>query len=80
MTKRLNQINTFKIKKENQEHIITLERLKNDIYGTPRYKAVIIFLASGDYNFFNAVFTFKGHYLSERDEAEYILNHYYSTK
>ena len=80
MTKRLNQISCFKIEKNGKEHIVTLEKLKNDINGNPRYKAVIIFLGSGDNNFYNAVYTFTGHYCGENDEAEYIVNRYYEDK
>ena len=80
MTKRLNQISCFKIEKNGKEHIVTLEQLKNDANGAPRYKAVIIFLGSGDNNFNNAVYTFKGHYWNAKSEAEFILDEYYQSK
>lgn len=77
MTKRQNQINVFRINTEKQEYIVTLERLKNDANGNGRYKAVICFIESAPIkNFYNAVYTFTGHYLSSYDEARCIVEYY----
>lgn len=73
MTKRHYQIDAFKISTEKTNCIVTLEHIKNDTYGNPRYKAVIIFTDEDTDNYYNAVYTFKGHYLSKKDEAEWIV-------
>ena len=77
MTKRQNQIDVFRINFANREHIVTLERLKNDVNGNPRYKAVICFIdAEPAISFYNAVYTFTGHYLSAYGEAQWIVDYY----
>ena len=69
MTRRLNAINAYSI----DGYIITLERLHNTNSGNPRFKAVIIKPEDGSKAFYNAVYTFSGHYLSDIDEAREIL-------
>ena len=76
MIKRQNQIDAFSVSTETRDYIVTLERLNNDRNGNPRYKAVIIFTEDGATSFYNAVYTFTGHYYGERKEAEYIVKHY----
>lgn len=83
MIKRLNMINVFKIKRNNKLYIVSLESLKNTPSGTPRYKAIIgvdndydLDLNSSGISLFNAVYTFTGHYLNEKDEANWILDEY----
>lgn len=77
MTKRQNQIDVFRVNRENREYIVTLECLKNDANGNPRYKAVICFIdAAPAKSFYNAVYTFTGHYLSRYDEAKWIVEYY----
>lgn len=69
MTRRLNAIDAYSI----DGYIITLERLNNTYSGNPRFKAVIIKPEEGTKAFYNAVYTFSGHYLSNIDEAREIL-------
>lgn len=77
MTKRKNQIDAFKVKTNRGNHIVTLEHLKNDRNGNPRYKAVIIFTeAEEEKEYYNAVYTFTGHYLGRFEEAKWIVNYY----
>lgn len=76
MTKRHYQIDAFKIETNRGNHIVTIEHLKNDTYGNPRYKAVIIFTEEDTNNYYNAVYTFTGHYLSRFEEAKWIVNYY----
>ena len=76
MIKRQNQIDAFSVSTETRNYIVTLERLNNDRNGNPRYKAVIIFIEENTTNYFNAVYTFTGHYCGERSEAEYIVKYY----
>ena len=76
MIKRQNQIDAFSVSTDTRDYIVTLERLNNDRNGNPRYKAVIIFTEDGATSYYNAVYTFTGHYRGERSEAEYIVKYY----
>lgn len=77
MLKRQNQISAYNIKKGNKEYCVTLEHLKNSPSGCPRFKATIIYAptdTSEDTSYlYNAVYTFTGHYVSDGDEANWIL-------
>lgn len=55
-TKQLSMISAYKLKGNNSEYMITIEKLNNSIYGNPRFKVVVIDLKSGDYSFYNEVF------------------------
>ena len=78
--KRLNQISCYKLTPTDRigVYLVTLERLHNTTYGCPRYKAVII--ANIDdpdiRSYYNAVYTFTGHYMSDRQEAQWILDEF----
>lgn len=76
MTKRNYQIDAFKISTERNNYVVTLEHLKNDRNGNPRYKAVIIFIEENTQFYYNAVYTFSGHYLSGYGEAQWIVEYY----
>ena len=76
MVKRQYQIDAFQISTEKGNYIVTLEYLKNDTNGTPRYKAVIIFPEQNENSFYNAVYTFSGHYLGRFAEAKWIVEYY----
>ena len=76
MVKRQYQIDAFRISTEKRNYIVTLEHLKNDTNGTPRYKAVIIFPEQNENSFYNAVYTFSGHYLGRFGEAKWIVEYY----
>ena len=76
MIKRQYQIDVFKISTEKREYVVTLEHLKNDINGNPRYKAVIIFPEQNEKSYYNAVYTFTGHYLNGFGEAKWIVEYY----
>lgn len=75
--KRLNQVTALKIRMKERDHLVIIERLKNTSYGCPRFKTTIVFLANDSESYFTAVYTFKGHYMSEQQEAEFIVNEYY---
>ena len=74
--KRYDQINAFTIKTNRRNYIVTLERLTNTINGAPRWKAVIICPEKNAKDFYNAVYTFTGHYYNAYGEAEFIVNEY----
>lgn len=76
MIKRQYQIDAFQISTEKRNYVVTLEHLKNDTNGTPRYKAVIIFPEQNEKSFYNAVYTFTGHYLNAFGEAKRIVEYY----
>lgn len=59
------------------EWMVVLEKLTNTASGCPRYKATIIYCgADRGMDRAGHVFQFTGHYRSERQEAEYILQYY----
>lgn len=70
MTRRLTNITTYNF----ANYSVALERIKNDINGNPRYKAIII--RTNEAVTSSAVYTFSGHYMGERQEAEWILERY----
>lgn len=76
MTKRQYQIDAFKINTERNNYVVTLEHLKNDINGNPRYKAVIVVIEKDTEFYYNAVYTFSGHYLCGYGEAQWIVEYY----
>jgi len=73
MDKRLNDVDVV----EFAEYIVVLEHIKNTPSGAPRYEATIIYNGQGKgINRAGHKYRFTGHYLSERQEAEYILEQY----
>ena len=72
MIRRQNQIDAYSI----DGYIITLETLKNTTSGNPRFKAVIVHTEPGAESFYNAVYTFTGHYFNHYGEAKYILDYH----
>ncbi len=81
MKRRLNAISAYKFEVLRSTYIVTLEQLKNTPYGAPRYKAVIICNITEDFiSYYNAVYTFTGHYISGRQEAQYILEEFIKEK
>lgn len=85
MIKRLNQINAYEITGLKGAYTVALERLHNTPSGCPRFKAIIIKHETnneGKLSFedqrslYNAVYTFWGHYSSERTEAAWIVGEY----
>ena len=70
MLRRLNNIDVVEL----ANYTVTLQRITNGQYGTPRYEAVIIYTGEGrgmDRSGYK--YRFTGHYYSERQEAEWIL-------
>ena len=70
MIKRLTNIETHNF----GNYSVVLERIKNDVNGNPRYKAIII--RQNEAITSSPVYTFGGHFMSEREEAEWILERY----
>ena len=74
--RRLNQIDAIRHTTDKHQYITTIERLKNDKNGNPRYKAVLI--VADDRNaksLFNAVYTTKG-YFTAMQLAEHIAKEF----
>ena len=89
MVKRSTQIYAFAIQGCKGLYYVTLESLKNTESGAPRFKAVIIktetnmkgqLVAIDGIDHYNAVYTFKGHYLNPLGEARWIVEHYESER
>lgn len=74
MIKRQINVNAFDF----ANYIVTLERLRCTPAGQPRFEAIII-SKSGILST-AAKYRFTGHYTSEREEAEFILNEYLKTE
>ncbi len=73
MVKRLTNVDVI----EFSNYIVLLERIKNTSSGAPRYEATIIYNGPDrGMNRGGHKYRFTGHYLGERQEAEYILNEY----
>ena len=72
MTRQLNQIDAFKV----DDYVVTLERLKNTVDGCPKFKAVVIHIEEGSKDFYNAVYTFHGHYMNNDKEAAWIVDYH----
>ena len=79
MTRQQNMIGAFRVVTSKREYLVTLERLNNDRNGNPRYKAVIVFTEPDSDSFYNAVYTFTGHYCGEQNESDYIVTYYERT-
>ena len=77
-TRRQDEIDAFLIKTEKREYIVTLEPLRNDTNGNPRFQAVIVFYEPDKRinSYYNAVYKFTGHYLGRRGEAEWITKYH----
>lgn len=85
MIRRLNQISAYELTGIKGAYTVVIERLHNTPSGGPRFKAVIIkheANKAGKLSFedgrglYNAVYTFTGHYYSEKAEATWILDQY----
>ncbi len=77
-TTRKYQENVFVIKGFRNTYVVTLERLKNDANGNPRYHAIVAVIEAiedGKYCY-NAVYDFTGHYLNAEGEARWIVAYY----
>ena len=77
-TTRKYQENVYIIKGVRNTYVVTLERRKNDIYGTPRFHAIVAELddvKDGTYCR-HAVYDFTGHYLNVEGEAHWIVAYY----
>lgn len=74
MIKRLTNKNSYKV----NNYMVTIERVKNNVYGNPRYKATLINLDCNnpDNYYYTACYTFTGHYYNELDEVKFIVNYH----
>lgn len=74
MTRRLNDVFTYKVKGKEGTYLVTIAGVKNDCNGNPRYKAIITKMGR---EYLSAVYTFTGH-LNYRESAEckYIVSVY----
>lgn len=68
-----NNIFTYELIENNKKYLIILEPLKSP--ASPRYKAIIIYKNNYDVLLSN-IYTFKGDYISKKDEARRILKYY----
>jgi len=71
----------YKVETFRGTYAVTLERLHNTEAGAPRFKAQVITLQvrgeePPEADFFATAWTFTGHYIQEREEAKWIVEHY----
>lgn len=70
---------TYTITTAESVYLVTMKRLKNGMYGNPRYKARVTVLSRVWKNEFATnyhrtyVYTFNGHYYNEQDEAAWLI-------
>lgn len=74
MTRRLNDISTYKVNGKKGTYMVSLEKIENDCNGNPRYRAIITRVDSEYYS--SAVYTFTGHYCGDAGECEHIVSIY----
>lgn len=72
---------TYKVETLRGTYAVTLERLHNTEYGAPRFRAQVITLQvrgeePPENYFFTTAWTFTGHYIQEREEAQWIVERY----
>ena len=76
MARQLNCVSTYLINYEGYSVAVTMEGLKNDYNGNRRFKAFLSVLSGRglsllkDGEALTRVYTFRGHCLSEKQEAE----------
>lgn len=72
------QENVYIIKGFRNMYVVTLERRKNNIYGNPKYHAVVAVLEAVEDGAYchNAVYDFTGHYYDVEGEARWIVAYY----
>lgn len=75
MTRRLNDVFTYKVKGKEGTYLVTIAGVKEDCNGNPRYKAIITKMV-GDDLYSSPVYTFTGHHYIESDECKYIVDVY----
>lgn len=80
-TRRNNNKSTYRVKTARGVYAVTLERIRNDVNGNPRYSANVLVLdvfgEEMDANYiFTASYNFGGHYCGEPEEAAYIVGVY----
>lgn len=78
MIKRKDNLITYILSKDDKDYQIILRHLRNTPAGCPRYEAFITepYHHSSSCLLLTYVYTFTGHYLSERDEASMILDYH----
>lgn len=77
-TTRKNQENVYIMKGFRNTYVVTLERRKNDIYGTPRFHAIVAVLDEVKDGAWchHAIYDFTGHCLNAEGEARWIVAYY----
>lgn len=74
--KRLNNKNTYVIKTNKRDYLVTMERLANTTYGAPRYEANVIIINCLQEYQYTASYRIIGSYLNEYDEAKRVVEEY----
>lgn len=67
-------VSTFQVDSETGNYLVSLEQIKNNKYGNPRFKATIVDL--NNWCLCAWLYTFTGHYLGGNGEAEWVVKHH----
>ena len=67
-------VSTFQVDGETGNYLVSLEQIKNNAYGNPRFKATIVDL--NNWNLCGWQYEFVGHYYGYNGEAEWIVSHH----
>ena len=69
----------YKVVNGKRTYLVTLTRLKNTYDGCPRFEAQVIYILDGHISdwFSASTFRFRGHYYSEKQEAEWLVRTMY---
>lgn len=78
--RRYDNLSTYVIDTNHGKYAVTMERIKNTPDGGPRFKALITNIAPNESDTISPfvarntyVYTFKGHYMSDEEEAKWVL-------
>lgn len=80
--KRMTNRTAYEVTTARAKYLVTMEHLKNDTYGNPRYEFTVtpVEFLNGEkfYNEyrFTAVYRAKGHYCGDYEECKWIVEQY----
>lgn len=80
MVKRKTNRTTYLIRREGVAYAVTLTHIRNNVYGNPRFEAVVTRLdgLNGSAGLAcSYVYTFTGHYMDDQMEADWIAKRHH---
>ena len=77
MLRRMDNKGSYVVKSSSDKlYMVTMTRLKNNVYGNPRYEVNVIEFNENDLSLYipTYVYRFDGHYMNEYDECHWVVN------